>query len=287
MKAIWKGYLKCSLVTIPVKLYHAVIQKTPRFELLHRECGTKIKQERVCPKCQRPLSQDEIIRGYRYGKDMYVEVTDDDLRRAEKEATDTIEIVRFVDAAQIQPIYYADSHYLAPDGPAGVEALALFLTAMAETGTTALARLVLRNREHLLALRPDNGTLLAFSLHYPAEIVPADSLEELADLKKVTINAEGLALAKTIIQHLRGDFIPQDYHDEYTETLLHLIKAKAAGEEFRVEPQKEVEKVVSLMDALKKSVAAAAGQAAPPKKGLVAAAKQPRKAKAEAAGGKT
>lgn len=287
MKAIWKGYLKCSLVTIPVKLYHAVAPKTPRFELLHRECGTKIRQERICPKCQRPLSQEELIRGYRYGKDLYVEVTDDDLRRAEKESTDTIDIVRFVDAAQIHPIYYADSHYLAPDGPAGVEALALFHTAMLETDTTALARLILRNREHLLALRPYNGALLAFTLHYPAEIVPADSLEELAALKKVTVNADGLGLAKTIIQYLRGDFIPQEYHDEYTETLLKLIKAKAAGEEFRVEPKKEVEKVVSLMDALKRSVAEAAAQGVPPKKGIVSAAKRPRQAKTTAAGEKS
>jgi DNA end-binding protein Ku len=286
MKAIWKGYLKCSLVTIPVKLYHAVTHTTPRFELLHRECGTRIKQERVCPKCQRPLSQEDLVRGYRYGKDLYVEVTEDDLRQAERDASDLLEIVRFVDQAQIHPIFYADSHYLAPDGPAGVEALALFQAAMAETETTALARLILRNREHLLALRPYHGTLLAFTLRYAAEIVPVDNLTELADLRKVTANPDGLGMAKTMIQYLKGDFNPQDYHDDYTETLLDLIKAKAAGEEFRVEPKKEAEKVVSLMEALQKSVAAAAAQGAPPKKGMVPVAKRPKAAKARAGGEK-
>jgi len=286
MKPIWKGYLKCSLVTIPVKLYHAVSPKTPRFELLHRECGTKIKQERVCPKCGQTLSQEDLVRGYRYGKDLYVEVTDEDLRRAGKEATGTLDIVRFVEAAQIHPIYYADSHYLAPDGAAGVEAMALFHAAMVEMDATALARLVLRNREHLLALRPYQGTLLAFTLHYPAEIVPVSSLEEMAGLHKVTVNADGLGMARTIIQYLKGNFVPEDYHDDYTETLLDLIKAKAAGEEFRVEPREEAEKVVSLMDALKKSVAQAAGQGVPPKKDMVSAARRESAAAAKAGGEK-
>jgi DNA end-binding protein Ku len=285
MKPMWKGYLKCSLVTIPVKLYHAVSQQTPRFELLHRECGTKIRQERICPKCQRTLGPEDLIRGYRYGKDLYVEVTDDDLKKAQRESTGLMEIVRFVDQAQIHPIYYADSHYLAPDGAAGVEALAIFHAAMEETGATALARLILRNREHLLALRPYQGTLLAFTLHYPAEIVPVAGLSELADLQKVTANADGLGMAKTMIQYLKGDFIPQDYHDDYTETLLKLIKAKAAGEEFQVEPQREAAKVVSLMEALQKSVAAATAQGPPPRQGMVAAAERPQAA-AKAARGK-
>jgi DNA end-binding protein Ku len=286
MKAIWKGYLKCSLVTIPVKLYHAVTRKTLQFELLHQDCGTRIKQERVCPRCQRPLSPEDLVRGYRYGKDLYVEVTDEDLRQAEKESSDTLEIVRFVDEAQIYPIYYADSHYLAPDGPAGMEALALLHTAMVETGTTAIARLILRHREHLLALRPYQGILLAFTLHYPAEIVPVDKVDQLASLPKVAVNADGLGMAKTIIQYLQGDFIPQDYHDEYTEILLNLIKAKAAGKEFRAEPKKEAEKVVNLMDALKKSVAAASTHASLPKKGLATAGKKPQVAKAKAGGSK-
>jgi DNA end-binding protein Ku len=284
MKAIWKGFLKCSLVTIPVKLYHAVARKTPQFELLHRDCGTRIKQERICPKCQRSLAPEDLVRGYRVTKDLYVEVTDDDLRQAEKESSDTLEIVRFVDQTQIYPIYYADSHYLAPDGPAGVEALALLQTAMVEVGATALARLVLRHREHLIALQPYQGILLALTLHYPAEIVPVDKVEDLVSLSKVSVKPDELGLAKTIIQYLQGDFNPHDYHDEYTETLLNLIKAKAAGKEFRVEPQKEAEKVVSLMDALKKSVAEAATRVIPPRKGMAAAGGKPRSAKAKAGG---
>ncbi len=287
MKAIWKGFLKCSLVTIPVKLYHAVARKTLQFELLHRECGTRIKQERLCPVCNRVLSQEDLVRGYRVAKDRYVEVTDDDLRRAEKESSNILEIVRFVDQGQIGPLYYADSHYLAPDGPTGTAALALLQTAMAETGQTGLARLILRNREHLLALRPLQGAMVAFTLHYPAELVPLEQVEELASLAKVSVNPEELGLAKTIIQYLHGDFHPEDYHDDYTETLLALIKAKAAGEEFRIEPKKETEKVVSLMDALKKSVAEAAAQAGVPKKGLVAAGSGSAAAKAKTGRGKS
>jgi DNA end-binding protein Ku len=284
MKAIWRGYLKCSLVTIPVKLFHAVTQQTPRFELLHRECGTKIRQERICPKCHLTLAPEDLVRGYRYGKDLFVEVTDADLQKAAKESSNLLEIVRFVDQAQIHPIYYADSHYLAPDGEAGVEAMALFHTAMAETGTSALARIILRNREHLLALKPYQSTLLAFTLHYPAEIVPVAGLTELAALQKVAANPDGLGMAKTMIQYLKGDFTPQDYHDDYTETLLALIKAKAAGEEFQVEPQKEAKKVVSLMEALQKSVAQAASQGPPPRQGMVSADERPQAAAKTARG---
>ncbi len=271
MKAVWKGYLKCSLVTIPIKIYHAISSKPLRFHLLHRECGSPIRQEMVCPVHHRALSHEEVTRGYRYGKDLHVVITEEDLQKAQKEATDTIQVLKFVDEAQIPPLYYADAHYLVPDGRVGAEAFALFYRAMAEAQKTALARMIWRHKEHLLALRPYQGAMLAFTLHFSEEIQALARVEEAAEVEKLPVDPESLALVRTLIQHLSGDFVPEEYVDEYSQTLMALIKAKAEGQEFQVEPRVEREKVVSLMEALKKSVEATEKAAAPPKKAMATA----------------
>jgi DNA end-binding protein Ku len=254
MKAIWKGYLKCSLVTIPIKMYNAVSRRAIQFHLLHKDCGAKIKQEMVCPRHHRTLAPEEVVKGYQYGKDLHVIITEAELSQAQKESTDTIEILKFVAGDQIHPIYYADAHYLVPDGAAGVEAFALFHQAMGETGQTALAKVILRNREHLLNIRPFKGAFIAFTLHFPEEIQDLNQIEESQELGKVALQPESLEMARTIMAHLSGDFVPEQYMDEYTRTLLSIIRAKAEGKEFKVEPRAEKEKVVSLMEALKRSV---------------------------------
>ncbi len=254
MKAIWKGYLKLSLVTIPVKMYNAVSRKAIQFHLLHKDCGARIKQEMVCPRHHRTLAPEEVVRGYQYGKDLHVVVTEEELGRARKESTEAVEVLKFVDQAQIHPLYYADAHYLVPDGAAGLEAFAVFLKALTETGKTALARMVLRNREHLLNLRPYNGAFIAFTLHFPEELVDLKQAEETQETEQAKVDPEGLEMAKTIVAHLSGDFVPEQYPDEYTRTLMGIIRAKAEGREIQAEPRAEQEKVVSLMEALKRSV---------------------------------
>jgi DNA end-binding protein Ku len=276
MRAIWKGYLKCSLVTIPVKMFTATTKRPLQFHLYHKECGSRISQENVCPVCGQTLRPEEIVKGYQYGKDLHVVLTEADFQEARKESTDTIDILKFVDAEQINPIYCTDAYYLAPEGQAGAEAFAIFHQAMIETGKTAVARAVLRNREYLYNIRAHNGAFIAFTLHYPQEIRALTEIEELEGIKPVKVTPDNLEMAKTIIGHLSGDFVPADYRDEYTETLLKIIKAKAEGKEVAVEPKVEREKVINLMEALKKSVAATG---AAPKKGMARAG-----AKAGAAG---
>jgi DNA end-binding protein Ku len=276
MRAIWKGYLKCSLVTIPVKMFTAAVKRGLQFHLYHAKCGSQIRQENVCPACGRTLESDEIVKGYRYGKDLHVVVTDEDFAKARKESTDTIEILKFVDAGQINPIYYTDSYYLAPDGQAGAEAFAVFLQAMQETGKTAVARAVMRNREYLYNLRPLDGAFVAFVMHYPDEVKSVREIEEVAALARVKVGGDNLAMAKTLIQHLSGDFVPEQYRDEYTETLLQIIRAKAKGQEVKVEPRVERAKVINLMEALKQSVAAAAPEA-PAKKEMARAGRRVKK----------
>ncbi len=279
MKAIWKGYVKCSLVTIPVKMYNAVHRKTLQFDLLHKQCGTRIRQERLCPLCHKSLAPEDLTRGFRYGKAMYVEISDADIQKAQKESSDTIEIVKFIHQAEIHPVYYADSHYLVADGKAGLEAFALFHQAMRETNQTALARLIWRNREHLLAIRPYDGAMIAFTLHYPEELYQVEQLEEAAETGKVSIEPRSLELAKTIIQQLSGDFVPQEYVDEYTQTLLAIIRAKAQGEEFTPAVPAEREKVINLMDALQRSLQAVTPAGELPKKAMAAAGRRPAREK--------
>jgi DNA end-binding protein Ku len=266
MKAIWKGYLKCSLVTIPIKMFTATTRRTPQFHLYHEACGSRISQQNFCPVCGRPLRPEEIVKGYEYGKDRHVVLTEADFQQTREESTDTITILKFVDGGQIPPIYYSEAHYLGPDGGAGAEALAVFRQAMAETGKTAMARGVRLNREYLYNLRPDNGVLVAYTMHYPQEIRPVADLAEAETASAVVISPDNLEMAKTIIGHLSGEFKPEEYRDEYTETLLDIIRAKAAGREVTVEPKATTEKVINLMEALKKSVAATGSGAAPRKK---------------------
>jgi DNA end-binding protein Ku len=270
MRAIWKGYLKCSLVTIPIKMFTATIKRPLQFHLYHKKCGSRINQENVCPVCGKTLGPDEIVKGYQYGKDRHVTLTEEDFQKARKESTDFIEILKFVDAEQINPIYYADASYLAPDGPAGTEAFAVIRRAMEETGRTAVARAVMRNREYLYNLRPYHSAFIAFTLHYPQEIRDVTEIEELAASDRLKVSDANLEMAKTIIGHLSGDFVPADYRDEHTEILLTIIRAKAEGKEIAVEPRVETEKVINLMEALKKSVAATKSGTAP-KKGMARA----------------
>jgi DNA end-binding protein Ku len=275
MRTVWKGYLKVSLVTIPIKMYNAISTRNKiRFHLLHQECNSRIKQQNYCPNCARVVENSELVRGYEYGKDMYVLVTDDEIEQARKESTDSVEVLKFVEADQIQPIYYANSHYLVPDGKIGIEAFALFHRAMTATNKAALAKVVIRNREQLLSIRPYNGALIAYTLHYPAEIQDIKAIQEGQAIERYEVDKNGLAMSKTIIENLTGDFVPSELVDEYSDVLMGIIKAKAEGEEITVEAAPERAKVINLMEALEESVRKTQQT---PKKEMAAAGKRTRK----------
>jgi len=260
MRTEWKGYLKFRLVTIPIKMYGAITaKKTVPFHLLHKTCKSRIRHQNFCPTDNRVVGEEEIIRGYEYGKDMYVIVTDEDIEKAKLESTEVIEVLKMVGDDQIGPIYYSGSHYLAPDGNVAAEAFALFLRAMEDAGRTALARVVLRNREHLFAIKPYNGAMIAYSLHYPEQIIGMDGVEGLDELAKVKIDSENLKMAGDLVKNMSGDFKPGEFTDQYNRTLMEIIRAKAEGGEIKATPRLEGAKVINLMEALKKSVQKEAG----------------------------
>jgi DNA end-binding protein Ku len=247
--------LQLSLVTVPVKLYAAVQEHRLRFHQLHKEDKGRISYRKVCTGCEKPVDKDDIIRGFEVGKDAYVTVTDAEIEEARRATSQAIEVFRFVEEGQINPIYYSDAHYLAPDGEVAKQAFFLLHKAMRDKGRLALARAVFRQREEFLVVKPFGGILAAYTLRYPDEVRDASELEP-ATLPPV--DEPSLKLAETLINNMSGSFEPQELRDEYTDRLLALVESKARGEKITLAPRAVAAgKVVSLMDALKKSIEAA------------------------------
>lgn len=254
MRAVWKGFLQLSLVTVPVKLFAATQEHRVQFHQLHKEDRGRISYRKVCTGCEKTVGKEDIVRGFEVGKDAYVTVTDAEVEAARKATTPAIEVFRFVEEGQINPIYYSDADYLAPDGEVAKQAFFLIHQAMRETGKVALARAVLRQREEFMVIKPHGAALVAYTLRYPDEI---RDVAELEPAQPPQLDEAGLKLAETLISTMTGSFDPAELRDEYTEKLRALIEAKAKGERIELAARPAAAKVVSLMDALRQSVEAA------------------------------
>jgi DNA end-binding protein Ku len=276
-RAIWSGAISFGLVNIPVKLYSAVSKKTVRFHQIDAESGGRVRQKRVGPDGEE-IPYEQIVKGYEIGPDRYVTISPEELEALEPQKTRTIDIEDFVDLEQIDPIYYDHPYYLAPDTGAA-KAYRLLVDAMEDSGKVAVARVVLRSKEHLVAIRPRDGALAMETMLFADEVIPPESLEELAagDGEIQTSDRE-LAMANQLIDSLASDFEPEKYRDEYRERVLDLIERKAQGETIVIEePEAEPEKVPDLMAALEASIASAKK---PAKKAKKPAAKKKAAAKA-------
>jgi DNA end-binding protein Ku len=257
-RAIWSGAISFGLVNIPVKLYSAVSRKTVRFHQLDAESGQRIRQQRVNPESGEEVPYEQIIKGYEIGPDRYVTITPDELDALEPQKTRTIDIEDFVELEEIDPIFYDHPYYLAPDTGAG-KAYRLLLDAMDEAGRVAIARVVIRSKENLVAIRPHGGILTMETMLFADEVIAPDSLDELAaaDGDQKTSKRE-LEMAQQLIDSLTSEFEPEKYHDEYRERVLDLIERKAQGETVVVEaPPEEPKEVPDLMAALEASIASA------------------------------
>jgi DNA end-binding protein Ku len=265
-RAIWSGAISFGLVNIPVKLYSAVSRKTVRFHQIDAESGARVRQKRVGPDGEE-VAYEQIVKGYEIGPDRYVMITPEELESLEPQKTRTIDIEDFVDLEQIDPIYYDHPYYLAPDTGAA-KAYRLLVDAMEESGKVAVARVVLRSKEHLVAIRPRNGALAMETMLFSDEVIPADSLEELAAADgDVKTSDRELTMAQQLIDSLSSEFEPEKYHDEYRERVLDLIERKAQGETIVIEePEAEPQQVPDLMAALEASIASAKKPAKKPAK---------------------
>ena len=253
MKTIWKGAISFGLVTIPVKVYGATEEKTLRFNQVHEPDGGRIKYKRVCSVDGEEVPYPEIVKGYEYEKDHYVIVTDEELESLPIPTARAIEIERFVDSEQIDPIYFQRSYYLVPDGT-GVKAYHLLREAMSDDDKVAVAKVAFREKEHLATVRLRENVLVLETMYWPDEIreVRFDELDE-----DVELRPQELKMARSLIDSLTDDFEPKDFRDEYREALEDLISKKVQGEEITYAEPSEPSKVVDLMDALRASVEAA------------------------------
>ncbi len=270
MRAIWKGHIRLNFVMIPIKVYRATQPRALQFHNLHKTCHSRLKTQRYCPQCDMTVEINDTVKGYEYAKDKYVAVEEGDFEKVSLPSTHVIDIVQFVDSKELDPIYFHESHYVAPDGEAAREAYALLRMVMKEKGRVAIAKVVIANKEHLAALRPYNDALVLSTMLYPEEIIGVDELENID--KKVKVGREELRLATTLVDSATKAFHPEEFKDEYTHQMLEIINAKVSGKEIFAAPKAEVGKVINLMEALRKSVE---GRQVI-KKGMVRAAKKSR-----------
>jgi len=257
---MWSGAISFGLVNVPVKLYSAVSRKTVRFHQLNGKTGSRIAQKRVDPTTGEEVAYEDIVKGFELTKERYVLITPEELESVEAEKTRTIDIEDFVDLADIDPVYYDHPYYLVPDKGAA-KAYGLLLHAMQESGKVAVARVVLRSKEQLVAIRPAPGNVLMMeTMIFADEVVPPAEIDDLPDAKDLKASARELKMAQQLIDSLSSDFEPEKYHDEYREKVLEMIDRKASGEEIAVQPEAPApKKVPDLMAALEASLAAVKG----------------------------
>jgi DNA end-binding protein Ku len=262
-RSIWTGAISFGLVTVPVKLYSALNRKTVRFHQLSGKTGVRVVQKRIDPQSGDEVPYEEIVKGYEVAPDRYVVVEAGELEALEPKKTRTIEIEDFVELAQIDPIYYEHPYYLAP-GPGGAKPYRLLLEAMQQTGRVAIARVVIRSKEALVAVRPMGDALELATMLFADEILPPERIEDMPDPSEVKTTKRELDIAKQLVDSLAGDFEPAKYHDTYREQVLALIERKAQGEEIAVQPPAEEVSAPApdLMSALKASLEAVRGQEA-------------------------
>jgi len=252
MRAIWKGLISFGLVNIPVRMYTATEEKSVRFHLLHGTDFGRLQNERRCTVDNQAVPWDEVVRGFEYEKNRYVAVTDEELEQLPVGTTHAIQILDFVDLAQIDPIFYKKTYYLEPEEGAA-RAYALLREAMKRAGKVAVAKVTLREKEHLCAVRVVDSALALEMLFYADEVRPVEALPALPPAE-VELPERELNMAVELVESLAADFRPEQYRDEYREVLLELLRRKAAGEPIRLAPPVEAPRVADLMEALRKSV---------------------------------
>ena len=251
-RAIWSGSISFGMVSIPVKLYGATESKDIAFHLLHKTCGTRLKQVRWCPTDEVEVPWNETARGYQYAKDQYVVLTDEDFEKLPLPSKHVIDLSAFVEQREIDPVFYERSYYLAPDERAE-KAYTLLLRALEKKGLTAVATITIRKKEQLCALRPKDGAIMLETLYYPDEVRAQPEM----DLSGTRIGDREMDMAFALIDLLQKPFDPEEYTDHYRAALEKMIEAKLEGREVVSSPEAKETKVIDLADALRKSVEAA------------------------------
>jgi DNA end-binding protein Ku len=282
-RAYWKGYLKLSLVSCPIALFPATSEREKiRFHQINKETGHRIKYQKVDAETGDEVEADDIIKGYQVGKGEYLEVEPEELEAVSIESQRTIDIDQFVPKSEIDQLYLDAPYYIVPDGEVGAQAFAVIREAIREEGMVAIAKVVFTTREHVIALEPRDKGMLGITLRYPYEVrKPEQYFDNIPDEK---IPKDMRELAAHIVQTKAGHFEPETFEDQYESALKELIRRKQAGKPIEAPERREPAKVINLMDALRKSVAAEKKPPAPRRTSRRAA--HPRRAAAKRSAGR-
>jgi DNA end-binding protein Ku len=257
-RATWKGYLRVSLVNIPVKVFPATESSaTISFNQLHAVCQTRIQQKKWCPTCNKEVTSAEIAKGFEFEKGRYVVMSEEDVDKVRTTSTRIIDLVQFDDAASLDPMYVDRTYYLAPDGQVAADAFAVMREGM--TGKIGVGKLALYGREYLVAVKPHDRAFVMYTLHHAAELRSMDTIEELGAIP-TKVKPQELQLARQVIGTFEKTLDLSDYRDEYQEGLQRIIDAKIAGEEIVASEIEAPPKVVNLMEALRKSLDSVSAQ---------------------------
>ncbi|MFX3632146.1 MAG: Ku protein [Candidatus Pristimantibacillus sp.] len=255
MHTVWKGAISFGLVHVPVKMFTATEDKDISLRMIHKTCGSPISYVRRCPICDVETEWDDIVKGYEYDKGRYVLFEKEELEQIAGEKSRTIQILDFVALENIDPIYFQKTYYLSPD-QAGGNAYNLLLQAMSQTGKIGIAKVSIRSKSSLAAIRVIDNCLAMETIFFPDEIRSISQVPGLPDTT-VAANEKELTMAKLLIEQLSTPFEPEKYTDDYRINMLELINSKVAGEEFQIAPQHEQTNVIDLMAALQASLEAA------------------------------
>ncbi len=253
MHTVWKGAISFGLVHVPVKMFSATEDKDISMKYIHKTCGSPISYVRRCPACEKDVNWDEITRGYEYEKGKYVLFEKEELEQLAEQSSKTITILDFVDLHDIDPIYFQKTYYLSPD-QAGSNAYRLLLEAMRDTSKIGIAKIAIRSKSSLAAIRVLDNCLAVETIFYPDEIRPISQVPGLPG--EVEVSDKELTMAKLLIEQLSTPFEPEKYTDDYRNALLELIQHKVAGEEVSLAPAKPETNVIDLMAALQASIEA-------------------------------
>jgi DNA end-binding protein Ku len=260
-RAIWSGSISFGLLNVPVKLYSAVARRSIGLREIRESDGARIRHKRVAEGTDEEVPYERIIKAYELAPDTYVPLTKDELASLDPKKTRAIEVQDFVDLEQIDPIYFNSPYYLGPaDG--AERAYSLLAEAMEKSGKVAIARFVLRNKEHLAAIRPSDGVLTLTTMRFADEVVPPGELDDVLPDEPPAVGKKEVEMAEKLIDSLTRDFDPTAYRDEYREELLAMIERKAEGKELVSPPVEEEQptKAPDLMAALEQSIAAVQGE---------------------------
>src|SRR6185369_9746592 len=263
MRSIWKGHIRFSLVTIPIRIYNAVdTEETIRFNQLHKEDNGPVGYEKKCKKCGKSLTNEEIVKGYQFEPEQYVIVSPEDLAKIKLKSTKVIEIEGFIDAKEVHPSLYEAPYLAGPDGPVAAKTYSLLSKALEASGKVAVGKVVLRDREEVVTIAPMEGGLMLYKLRQPAEI---RKMQDVPQIENKDVNKDELKLSISLVESMSSSLKEMDLTDHYSDALRELIEAKVAGKQV-VAVAEEQKPAVDIMTALKQSIEQAKAKKKPMEK---------------------